>query len=187
MILVNLYGGPGAGKSTLRAEIFKRLKVAGVNCEEVPEAAKRYTWEKRYTALACQPYLFGKQLHETEALVGQVDVVITDSPLMLCCLYADLSPRSYPESFKTAMIDIAKSFTTMDYMIERVMPYQHEGRGQSSEDADNIGRRCKELLTANDIPFSVFPGDVDVSGEPIANEIIARLNSLKSKEIDDDE
>ena len=33
LIVVNLYAGPGAGKSTLSAYTFAKLKMAGVNCE----------------------------------------------------------------------------------------------------------------------------------------------------------
>ena len=39
-LLVNLYAGPGAGKSTGAAYIFAKLKMAGVDCEYVSEYAK---------------------------------------------------------------------------------------------------------------------------------------------------
>ena len=32
--VINLFGGPGSGKSTMRARIFSELKYLGVNCEE---------------------------------------------------------------------------------------------------------------------------------------------------------
>lgn len=39
-LLVNLFGGPGTGKSTTRAGLFNTLKLTGVNSEEVPEHAE---------------------------------------------------------------------------------------------------------------------------------------------------
>lgn len=39
-IIVNLFAGPGAGKSTGAAYIFSKLKLAGIDCEYVSEFAK---------------------------------------------------------------------------------------------------------------------------------------------------
>ena len=40
MILANLFGAPGAGKSTGAAYVFSKLKMAGINAELVTEFAK---------------------------------------------------------------------------------------------------------------------------------------------------
>lgn len=62
MLVVNLFGGPGSGKSTCAAGVFTLLKLSGVNAELVTEYAKDLTWEKRHVTLANQHYIFGKQL-----------------------------------------------------------------------------------------------------------------------------
>lgn len=46
MIVVNLFGAPGAGKSTGAARIFSNLKMAGINAELVTEFAKDKVWEE---------------------------------------------------------------------------------------------------------------------------------------------
>ena len=40
MIIVNLFGVPGAGKSTGAAYIFSQLKMKGINAELITEFAK---------------------------------------------------------------------------------------------------------------------------------------------------
>lgn len=40
MILINLFGAPGTGKSTGAAYIFSQLKMKGINAELVTEFAK---------------------------------------------------------------------------------------------------------------------------------------------------
>ena len=40
MIVVNLFGGPGCGKSTTAAWLFNQLKERGINCEYVTEFPK---------------------------------------------------------------------------------------------------------------------------------------------------
>ena len=47
MIVVNLFAGPGSGKSTTCAGVFAKLKLAGVNCEMALEYAKDKVWEER--------------------------------------------------------------------------------------------------------------------------------------------
>ena len=49
-IIVNLFGVPGAGKSTGAAYIFSQLKMAGVNAELMPEFAKDKVWEENKEA-----------------------------------------------------------------------------------------------------------------------------------------
>lgn len=44
-LYVNLYGGPGTGKSTGASYIFSKLKLAGVEAELVTEYAKDLVWE----------------------------------------------------------------------------------------------------------------------------------------------
>ena len=46
MIVVNLFGAPGAGKSTGAAYIFAMLKMAGINAELVTEFAKDKVYEE---------------------------------------------------------------------------------------------------------------------------------------------
>jgi len=44
-LVVNLYGGPGTGKSTTAAATFAELKMAGINCElvsSIEDACKAY-------------------------------------------------------------------------------------------------------------------------------------------------
>ena len=45
MLIINLFGAPGAGKSTGAAYVFSQLKAAGVNAELVTEFAKDKVWE----------------------------------------------------------------------------------------------------------------------------------------------
>lgn len=59
MLIINLFGAPGAGKSTGAAYVFSQLKAAGVNAELVTEFAKDKVWEGtkavsriRHTSLA---------------------------------------------------------------------------------------------------------------------------------------
>lgn len=84
---INLFGAPGAGKSTLAAIVFAKLKMMGINCELVTEFAKDKVWEKNNEALSNQIYIFAKQYYRMSRCAGQVDVIVTDSPLFLSPFY----------------------------------------------------------------------------------------------------
>jgi len=57
-IHINLWAGPGTGKSTMAASIFAELKWNKIDCELVSEYAKQIVWEESYTKLNNQNWLF---------------------------------------------------------------------------------------------------------------------------------
>ena len=86
-LVVNLFGTPGTGKSTAAAYIFSRLKMHGINVELVTEYVKDMVWEENKTCLNNQPYIFGQQSYRLSRCADKVDVIVTDSPLLLSILY----------------------------------------------------------------------------------------------------
>ena len=49
--VINLYGGPGCGKSTVSSGLFYKMKSEGYCVEYVSEYAKDLTYEERYNIL----------------------------------------------------------------------------------------------------------------------------------------
>ena len=82
-ILINFYPGPGAGKSTYASKLFSYLKSKRIKCEYLTEFAKQLTYEGNKLALDTQMYVTGYQLYMTKVFMKTVDIVITDSPLLL--------------------------------------------------------------------------------------------------------
>lgn len=173
MLLVNLYGSPGAGKSTTRADVFRKLKQLDFNCEEIYEQAKWFTWEKRDMALKVQPYLFGKQLRDTEILKGQVDIAITDSPLLLCEYYGR-KYCDYPESFYTAVRDISANFDNLNFFIHRTKKYNPAGRNQTEEESKACAYELLTMLNKLDVPYKGVDGNVNAA-DTIVKHVLAKL------------
>jgi len=174
MLIVNLYGSPSAGKSVTRADVFSRLKKAGVNCEEVVEYAKKLVWQRRGKSLSCQPYIFGKQLHEIEVLRNEVDVVITDSPLLLSRYYALRHNAEVPQSFLDCVADIARSMNTMNYFITRSHPYQTQGRQQTEQESDQVSLELRAMLTDLNVELKELRSN-ETNAQIIADDVLAAL------------
>lgn len=158
-LFVNLYGGPGTGKSTTAALTFAQLKIGGFNAELITEFAKDLTWEGRERALKCQPYVWGKQLWRMERLNGEVEVAITDSPILLCAVYGE----GYGDNFMAAVHDVYDRFNSLDIFLTRKAehhPYNPKGRGQSEAEAMNLDARILQLLAQhvpNHITLEIEP------------------------------
>ncbi len=86
---INFYGGPGVGKSALAAKVYAELSRAGVVLVElVREFVKPWAYEGRKLDRFDQVYTFAQQLWAEHRLFkAGIQVVVTDSPPLLQCVY----------------------------------------------------------------------------------------------------
>lgn len=155
-IVVNLFAGPGAGKSTAAAYIFSQLKMKGINCELITEFAKDKTWEKNYSALRCQEYVFGKQSYKMDRCRDQVDVIITDSPLPLGIFYNQNPVLG--RHYESLVMDVFNTYDNLNFFINRKKPYNPVGRNQTEEEAKEIDDRIKIFCQEHDISYLIKDG-----------------------------
>ena len=158
-LVINLFGAPGAGKSTGAAIVFAELKKHGVNAELVTEFAKDKTWEHNATALGCQEYVFGKQSYRLARCRADVDVIVTDSPLPLSLLYAIDPVLLQDEAFQKVVMNVFNSYNNLNYYITRVKPYNPKGRNQTEEESNLLADGTKKLLETNCIDYKTVCGN----------------------------
>ena len=91
--IINFYGAPSAGKSTEAAKLFVKYKEAGKSVELVTEYAKEWVWEDRKIRKFDQLYITATQIHRETRLLGEVDFIITDSPVLLGAFYDEYYNR----------------------------------------------------------------------------------------------
>ena len=158
-LVINLFGAPGAGKSTGAAIVFAELKKRGVNAELVTEFAKDKTWEGNATALGCQEYVFGKQSYRLARCRADVDVIVTDSPLPLSLLYVKDSALTADDSFQKVVMNVFNSYNNLNFYILRVKPYNPKGRNQTEAESDALNGPLQILLAENKISYCCIHGD----------------------------
>ena len=155
-LLVNLYAGPGAGKSTGAAYIFAKLKMKGIDSEYVSEYAKDRVWQDdQFPLKYCQLYVTGKQSLKIARQLGKVDVIVTDSPIAIGAMYTDEKPYQ-------------------DVCLYEGKKYNTNGRNQTEEEAKAIDVKLLNWLDENDLPYTVADG-TEEGYDQIVDAIIAKL------------
>lgn len=159
MLVVNMFGAPGAGKSTGAAYIFSKLKMAGVNAELVTEFAKDKVWEGSKAVFDNQAYIFGKQYFRISRLEGKVDVAITDSPILLSSFYAHDDVLG--DEFDKLCTKVFGSYNSMNVFIDRVKPYNPSGRFQNEAESDELARVMQDFLKEHNVTCAHYDGSVE--------------------------
>lgn len=149
-VVINLFGGPGAGKSTTAAGLFYLMKLENIKCELVTEYAKELVYEDRN--LEDGILIFAQQQRRMKRLIGKVDYIITDSPLIMSEVYQ----LALPESFHRLVRYTFNSFSNINVKINRVKPYQAYGRVQTEERARTLDLEINHILGK---PELVVDGD----------------------------
>lgn len=160
--IVNLYAPSGSGKSTGAAYIFSKLKMLGISCELVTEYAKDKVWEDNTTIFKPenQVYIFGKQFYRISRLIGRVKYIITDSPILLSNVYTNSDILE--KHFKDTVRDCYFSMNNLDFFINRVKPFDPNGRNQKSKDSSDMYiEKIYEELSKVGSHFATFDGNED--------------------------
>lgn len=143
---INLYAGPGTGKSTTAAWLFSMLKRRSFSVELVQEIVKGWAIERKPIKPFDQAVLFGKQLNsEYHNLAHGIDLVVTDSPILLSSVYSDMNnpELGFGASFKQIAVEFEKQFPAINVILRRNVdkhPYNTQGRYQTLEQAGHLDR-----------------------------------------------
>lgn len=178
MIVINLFAGPGAGKSTTAAGLFFLMKQAGFKVELVHEYAKQMVWEERQNILTDQLYLTAKQNRCLERLRNKIDFVITDSPLLLGRIYA--SPDYYT-AYKTLLLQLWHSYDNVNFFLKRLKPYVPLGRNQSECQAVQLDIAIELMM--GDLGLKWTNIDADQKAPPMIFDVLELLGYFGVKKV----
>lgn len=175
-LVVNLFAGPGSGKSTMASGLFYNLKSARVNCELTGEYAKDLAWEDGDKKVSDQIYVFAKQQRRVLRLVDKVDVVISDSPTIMGLAYM---PEHYPLAFAELVQWQFNQYDNLNLFVNRVKPYNPKGRFHTEEQSKRKDQQIKELMAACRLTWQHVDGDA--AGLEQATAIILKALEERNK------
>lgn len=142
--MIQIFGGPGAGKSVLAAELFVAMKKSSIGTVElIQEYAKELVWQERYHELKNQSIVTAGQIAKTMPLNGKVDYLITDSPLLLGLVYA----RDPKEVEQTILNHTSAFDRIVNIFIDRGdSVFESEGRVHSHSESIHIDFKIITML-----------------------------------------
>ena len=173
-MVVNCYAGPGAGKTTCAWEVASQLKKKGINTEYVSEYAKELVWEEKYDVLENQEHLFAEQAKRLERLRGKVEVIVTDSPILMSHIYG----RNNSTDFTMRIDDEYKKYYNFNLFIKRGDTFQQAGRIQNLEESKALDRKIMNMLKEKNIYFGVYSHE---NIKYISDNIIKNLQAVREK------
>lgn len=140
--VINLIAPPGSGKSTLAMELTAHFKWHSVAAEYVSEFAKDLVWDQCNKLFENQLLIFANQHHRQFRLLGQVDFIVTDSPLILSTIYNE--NHLY---LNQTILEAFNTFDNINFFLHRTKPYVKLGRYQEEHEANELGTRITKFLS----------------------------------------
>lgn len=172
-ININLFAGPGTGKSTIAAELFSTLKRQHKKVELVTEYAKDVTYRGDMNTLTDQLYLMGKQHHKLWRLLQHdIDIIIHDSPFIMGLNYVQDNGILPVQEFSDMALKLFNNYRNINIFLERNPEngYQQIGRSQTLQEAQNIDNEILTFLTTQ-LPFNGTLTKILVDGDCVENII----------------
>lgn len=170
MIVINLFGPPSSGKSTVAAGLFFLMKINKMSVELVHEFAKELVHEGRHNILTSgeQNYIFAEQLRRQKRLVGNFDFAVTDSPILLPLFYelretpVELRNPNFPE---LVMHEFGRT-RNFNYLLKRRHVFETAGRRHDEHQSEEIDSQLRGFLEARGVDV------VELEASPRTPEII---------------
>jgi len=162
--IINLFSGPGAGKSSVAAGLTYQLKKRHISCDNPYEFPKVLAWDKNGEAIKDQLYVIANQHRGISKSYGKVDYIIMDSPILLSLVYKnkyDMDNVNYPsclyeDDFDHLLLNIHNFYDNYNFFLKRSIDngsHNNKERYQTIEESLILDERIKEMLKQNNIKF----------------------------------
>jgi len=176
--VINLFGGPGIGKSSIASGITYKLKKNHITCDNPYEFPKLLAWDENHLAIADQLYVLANQHRGIVKSYGKVDYIVLDSPILLSLTYRsyyknnDYPASLYGESFDKMLLDVFNKYDNINIVLKRTDGNHNENeRYQNLEESIDLDISIENSLIKNNIPYHLVK-----VGENTVDEILTIIN-----------
>lgn len=155
-VVINAFGGAGAGKTVACMDVCQQLKKRGYNAEYVSEYCKELVYENS-DMLSGTPdnqfEILKEQMKRMDRMIGQVDFIVTDSPILLNSVYNKALTPEYEQMVQ----ELFRDYDNFTFFVARdTSHYQTEGRIHTLAESMEKDKQIKQMLHDNDIYFGTY-------------------------------
>jgi hypothetical protein len=162
--IINIFGGPGIGKTATAWSFAGYLKMKEFRVEFAPEYAK----ELAYRANSKEDFdnqisLFAEQNRRIYSLLNKdLDYVITDCPILQCYPYLSVSHYlfshnrfEWEQHFTWLILKTFNMYKNINFLMIRDSnkKYHKQGRVQTKDEAIVIDGQTEEMLDKFQVPY----------------------------------
>ena len=158
--IINIFGGPGIGKSSIAAGVTYKIKKNHISCDQPYEFPKLLAWDNNHSAIQDQLYVLANQHRGIVKSYGKVDYIVLDSPILLSLTYRNYYkgteyPSSlYGESFDKMVLDTFNQYDNINIVLDRADGvHNNDERYQNLEESKELDIVIENSLIENNIPF----------------------------------
>ena len=141
-IVIDLFGGPGSGKSSALFDIMSYCKKNNIDAEAATEYAKEPIVRGVKLVPTDQVYLLAKQHKKESTFYGKTDYIITDCPMWMSIAYEkELSNPPYvAKKIIEKYLAHSPNVEHRPVLIKRPKNYNPSGRRQSEDEATEFDK-----------------------------------------------
>ena len=170
--IIGFYGGPGIGKSAAAWTAAAWLKRQGASVELANEYVKRWAWQGREITPLDELVVLGRQIAEEADLLGKVDFIVTEKPVLLdlayCRIYQpDDITRAVEETIAAYYAHVASlGHRHINVLFRRTAGYDTRGRYENRQQAELVDAVAEQALgeLVCDGRFNAVDGHLIVRG-----------------------
>lgn len=183
MLIVNLFGAPSAGKSTLAMLVsgFLKTRHPQYTVEFPFEFTKGVVYDEAPKALNCQLYITGCQWWQIARCEGHADVVICDSPILMASVYGSLCDPPMPPEWHVICKQHHDHFPSINYFVERSHAFESKARAHSEAESDLLAEGIKSTLDSSGVKYTAVVSNESSAGT-IAGRVASKLNKIKAND-----
>lgn len=171
--IINLFSGPGAGKSSIAAGLIHELKKKHISCDAPYEFPKILAWDNNGEAIKDQLYVIANQHRGIAKSYNKVDYIVVDSPILLSLVYknyyikdeTDYPSCLYGNEFDDMILSVHRYYDNLNILLIRSNESVHneKERYQDLTQSIDIDNKIRMMLDKNNVPYI----EVSVDEDPI--------------------
>lgn len=171
---INLVSGACGGKSLTATNVRSQLGFKGYDIELVEEVIKDWTYIPRVPTSTDSFWLQASQMQKEDIrLRAGVDLIVSDSPVMLQWFYARYHKAPLQAAMYLAATEFEQLYPSIHIFIDREDKFYNEvGRYEKLQEAKQIDFAIKTLFRGSKVEFESF-SCLDQDG--IINHIISKI------------